>query len=90
MKKERPICHHCGQGPVRKHGFARSGLQRYLCTGCHRTFQTNYIYRGNEDDIARHIHRLLDEEYSVNDIAQLLQVAPKTISYHIALAEIDG
>lgn len=38
-----PYCH--DRNYVRKHGKARSGLQRYYCSECQRTFQTKYIYQ---------------------------------------------
>lgn len=31
---------------VRKHGFGRSGYQRYYCACCRKTFQSKYIYSG--------------------------------------------
>lgn len=34
---EQPVCPHCGQGPVARWGSA-SGLQRYRCGACKRTF----------------------------------------------------
>ncbi|WP_428829273.1 transposase [Budvicia aquatica] len=41
----KPICLHCGNDDVRKHGMARSKIQRYICLHCHKTFQKRYIYR---------------------------------------------
>ncbi|GKX53966.1 hypothetical protein SOASR030_00780 [Leminorella grimontii] len=42
----KPLCRFCLQAnKVRKHGTARSGHQRYLCTECRRTFQLKYIYQ---------------------------------------------
>ncbi|PHI29371.1 IS1/IS1595 family N-terminal zinc-binding domain-containing protein [Budvicia aquatica] len=39
-------CPHCHEWrSVRKHGKTRSGLQRYYCSECRRTFQIKYIYQ---------------------------------------------
>ena len=41
-----PDCRFCGStDAVRRHGRAKSGLQRYRCTLCSRTFQVRYIYQ---------------------------------------------
>lgn len=41
-----PDCPYCADNThVRKHGVARSKIQRYRCTGCNRTFQGKYIYQ---------------------------------------------
>lgn len=38
-------CPYCNErSGVRKHGRARTGLQRYYCSHCRRTFQVKYIY----------------------------------------------
>ncbi|WP_428829308.1 transposase [Budvicia aquatica] len=45
IKKPFPNCPHCHKPiTVRKHGKARSGIQRYFCRGCHKAFQDKYIY----------------------------------------------
>ncbi|WP_175020560.1 IS1/IS1595 family N-terminal zinc-binding domain-containing protein [Yersinia hibernica] len=44
-QRQRPTCPHCDTATqIRKHGKARSGLPRYMCLGCRRTFQSRYIY----------------------------------------------
>lgn len=44
--KKIPDCPYCvDKTQVRKHGFARSNIQRYRCTGCLKTFQSKYIYQ---------------------------------------------
>ena len=45
MFREKVPCRYCHQtGTVKKHGTARSGHQRYMCSSCNRTFQVKYIY----------------------------------------------
>lgn len=46
MAKVDVRCPFCGQtDPVKKHGYAKSGHQRYRCQSCKRTFQLDYAYR---------------------------------------------
>ncbi|WP_415270870.1 transposase-like zinc-binding domain-containing protein [Leminorella richardii] len=41
-----PPCRFCGSAErVKMHGKNRSGLQRYRCESCKKTFQNKYIYR---------------------------------------------
>lgn len=45
-----PSCPYCSEkAHVRKHGFARSTIQRYRCTDCKKTFQTKYIYQAKPE-----------------------------------------
>lgn len=47
--KKMPACPFCAGTYVRKHGFARSHIQRYRCPDCAKTFQTKYIYQTDSD-----------------------------------------
>lgn len=50
-QRQLPGCPYCDTvTPIRKHGKARSGLQRYLCFSCRRTFQSRYIYTAYQSD----------------------------------------
>ena len=35
-------CLHCGSTSFKKHGKTRSGVQRYICKDCGKTFSENY------------------------------------------------
>lgn len=84
--KFHPICHYCEEkNHIRKHGISRAGIQRYLCTACNRTFQTRYIYQGNESDIHHLIKKLLAEGLSHSAIALQLGVGGNVISRHILM-----
>ncbi|WP_159566057.1 IS1/IS1595 family N-terminal zinc-binding domain-containing protein [Budvicia diplopodorum] len=81
--KHNPCCHYCeDKNHIRRHGKSRAGIARYLCTACNRTFQTNYIYHSNEDEIHRLIKKLLDEGKSNFDMAAHLGVGLNVISRH--------
>lgn len=44
--RKTPECPFCNKNTrVKKHGFARSTLQRYHCSSCAKSFQTKYIYQ---------------------------------------------
>lgn len=90
MRDNQPVCHLCGQfNCVRKHGFARSGFQRYYCTSCKRTFQINYIYQGNEANILRQIKILLAEGKSRMEIGQILCTSLAVVDRHIYLLNLE-
>ncbi|WP_170126520.1 IS1 family transposase [Leminorella richardii] len=43
--RKRPKCPFCSSAAhVKKFGKSRSGLQRYRCNSCEKTFQDKYIY----------------------------------------------
>lgn len=84
MKKDMPICHHCTRHEgVKKHGIGNTGNQRYYCRFCKRTFQTRYIYRGNEDNIALQIKNLLSIGYTPERISTETQVRLSTVYYYV-------
>ncbi|AWH87496.1 IS1/IS1595 family N-terminal zinc-binding domain-containing protein [Limnobaculum parvum] len=90
MKENLPVCHHCSKMDcIRKHGLARSGVQRYYCTSCKRTFQVRYIYLGNETNILRQVKALLDEGKSRVEISQTLGVSQGIIDRHIYLITLE-
>lgn len=88
MKMPKPICHHCNQTRrVRKHGKGRSGIQRYYCQSCKKTFQTKYIYKANEAQIAQQVTRLLSQGNTPEMIGAVLQVGLPRVRYYITRDE---
>ncbi|AKJ42408.1 IS1/IS1595 family N-terminal zinc-binding domain-containing protein [Pragia fontium] len=84
MKGNQPVCHHCSRmDSVRKHGLARSGIQRYYCISCRKTFQVHYIYQGNESNILRQVKTFLDEGRGRIEIGKILGVSQVVIDRHI-------
>ncbi|PHI28831.1 hypothetical protein [Budvicia aquatica] len=90
MKMLIPICHHCNQTrSVRKHGKGRStGTQRYYCQSCKKTFQTKYIYKGNEAQIARQVTRLISQGNTPEMIGAVLQVGLSTVRHYLGSSHI--
>lgn len=77
-------CHYCEKtNSIRKHGSSRAGIPRYYCSACKKTFQTRYIYQGNESDIHRLIRKLLAEGKSHATIASQLGIQLEIITRHI-------
>ena len=89
MKENLPVCHLCGENSVRKHGLARSGVQRYYCTSCKKTFQVRYIYLGNETNIFRQVKALLQEGKSRVDISRQLGVSQGIIDRQIYFITLE-
>lgn len=82
----KPCCHYCEDSQhVRKHGASRARIQRYFCKSCNKTFQTRYIYQGNEANIHHLIKKLLAEGLSHSAIALQLGVGGNVISRHILM-----
>lgn len=83
-------CHHCSEAnSVRKHGKARSGIQRYYCSVCRKTFQVHYLYQGNEENILQQIKIGLNEGDSRIDISRKLGVELNVIDRHIYMLTMD-
>ncbi|MBK5072714.1 IS1 family transposase [Budviciaceae bacterium CWB-B4] len=91
MEVRQLVCHHCNvPGRIRRHGQARSGIQRYLCVLCKKTFQVSYIYQGHEVNIAKQIKSLLAEGQSREQISRSLGVSLKNIDRHIYMLESEA
>ncbi|MDR0807338.1 MAG: hypothetical protein LBN41_11485 [Enterobacteriaceae bacterium] len=75
-KVENPlICHHCQQaGRVIKHGLGRSGLQRYFCHSCKKTFQVDYYYSGHEMRLLQQVKDLLEQNKNLKNISEMLGI----------------
>ncbi|WP_071605921.1 IS1/IS1595 family N-terminal zinc-binding domain-containing protein [Budvicia aquatica] len=86
----KPCCHYCEEKTyVRRHGKSRAGIRRYLCVACHRTFQANYLYQGNESDIHRLIKKMWSEGKSNEEIARQLGVGLNVIGRHMFILTGD-
>lgn len=84
MKKDTPICHHCARPDgVKKHGIGNTGNQRYYCRFCKRTFQTRYIYRGNEENMASQIKALLSLGHTPERISSETKIRLSTVLYYV-------
>ncbi|GKX57078.1 transposase [Leminorella grimontii] len=75
-----PECKYCGKNDrVCKHGRGKSGLQRYRCENCQRTFQSKYIYQAYQPELRQEIiSRYLTGE-SVFEISLGVKVNAETV-----------
>ena len=55
-------CRHCGSPDIRKQGYTRSGIQRYYCSSCGRTFTplTGTLFDSHKLAIDEWVEYLLD------------------------------
>ncbi|SQI36476.1 Transposase and inactivated derivatives [Leminorella richardii] len=85
-----PVCPFCNSNSeVRKHGLGNSGLQRYLCKNCRRTFQSRYYYHANYHDVSEKIDVLIGEGWSVRKISAHLKVSEETVYRRIRIQSSD-
>lgn len=84
MKYLKPECPFCSQkDAVRKHGIGNTGLQRYLCTRCHRTFQTRYYYKANYQNTNDQISGLAKAGKSPQEIGAQLKISVATVNRRV-------
>jgi len=76
MAKVYVRCPFCEQtGPVKKHGYGKSGHQRYLCQACKHTFQLNYAYRACQPGMKAQIVDLVMNNAGIRDTARALHIS---------------
>ncbi len=76
-------CIHCQSSLVYKHGKAPTGLQRYRCRECKRSFQYEYRYNANKKDVAEKIITMAMNGSGVRDTARVLGVSITTVINHL-------
>ena len=77
------LCIHCDSELVYKHGKAPTGLQRFRCRDCHRSFQYEYRYEGNKHDIPEKIIAMAMNGSGVRDTSRVLGVSITTVIAHL-------
>ena len=76
MAKVDVKCPFCGQAdPVKKHGYAKRGHQRYRCQSCKRTFQLDYAYRACQPGMKEQIVDLAMNNAGIRDTARALHIS---------------
>ena len=76
MAKVDVRCPFCGQtGPVKKHGYGKSGHQRYHCQSCKRTVQLDYAYRACQPGMKDQIVDLAMNNAGIRDTARALHIS---------------
>ncbi|WP_145960359.1 IS1 family transposase [Leminorella richardii] len=78
-----PYCHENGR--VTKHGKGTSGLPRYYCKGCWKTFQTQYYYPGNHPVVNEQVSQLIEQGWTPGRISAHLKISVNTVSSRLKL-----
>ena len=77
-------CPQCQQHQgVSKNGKAPTGIQRFLCNGCHHSFQLEYIYNGNKPDTHEQIIEMAINGSGVRDTGRVMKISINTVIAHL-------
>ncbi|MGL9751853.1 MAG: IS1 family transposase [Symbiopectobacterium sp.] len=69
-------CPFCEQtASVKKHGYGKSGHQRYCCQSCKRTFQLDYSYRACQPGMTDQLIDLVMNNADIHDTARALHIS---------------
>ena len=78
------VCVHCDTTDgVVKNGKAPSGIQRYLCRSCKRSFQLEFVYNANKPGTHERIVDMAMNGSGVRDTGRVLGVSPTTVISHL-------
>ena len=66
-----------------KNGKARSGIQRFLCRLCGKSFQLDYLYNTNQPGTHEKIIQLTHNGFGVRDIERVLAISRTTVIAHL-------
>jgi IS1 family transposase/transposase-like protein len=82
MWMDKMKCKTCSQICV-KNGKSGSGEQRYFCSLCKRSYQSNYVYQACKPKVNYKLIALLKEGCGIRSIARLLEISPTTVNDRI-------
>ena len=68
---------------VVKNGKAKSGLQRFLCRTCKKSFQLDYLYNGNRPGTHEPVVEMAMNGSGVRDTGRVLGISPTTVMAHL-------
>ncbi|WP_147280760.1 IS1/IS1595 family N-terminal zinc-binding domain-containing protein [Pragia fontium] len=84
------ICQYCGSGTaVRKHGKSKSGMQRFWCSSCSKTFQNDYIYTSWEHQVKTMMAGFLSQGLSTDEISKKSGWPIRRVNKIILSLELD-
>lgn len=72
------LCKYCQGSNVVRYG-TQSGVSRYLCKDCKRTFKTEYMYRAYEQGVKDQVAEMAVNGSGVRDTARVLGIAKNTV-----------
>ena len=71
-------CPHCLSSDLQKNGHGENGIQRWLCTGCRKSFQLTCQYNAHKPGVKEQITVLTLNSSEVRGIARILRINPNT------------
>ena len=72
-------CSHCNSTNVVKNGKAPSGLQRFYCNSCRKSFQKEFIYNGNQPGVQERLVDMAMNGSGVRDTSRVLGISQNTV-----------
>ena len=72
-------CPYCQSEDLVKHGHSESGLQRYRCKDCRRSFQWEYLYPACVPGVKEQIITQTLNSRGVNDVSRNLGISKPTV-----------
>lgn len=77
-------CPRCRESSrIRRNGRSASGIQRYRCQGCLKTFQIHFYYAGSSPNMQKTIIEMTDKGSEHRDIARKLGISIETVLRHL-------
>ncbi|CAX57457.1 transposase-like zinc-binding domain-containing protein [Erwinia pyrifoliae] len=84
MKMGDIACPRCSESArIRRNGRSASGIQRYRCQGCLKTFQLHFYYAGSSPNMQKTIIEMMNDGSEQRDIARKLGVSLETVLRHL-------
>lgn len=72
-------CPHCQEIKVARNGIKKNGRQNYLCRGCRKQFQAEYIYKGSVPENKTLVLKMLCRGSGVRDCTAVTGVSKRTV-----------
>jgi transposase-like protein len=83
-------CPHCQGTNLAKHGYTKTGKQRYACNNheCHRTFTLEpHSYPGRRQEIKEQIIEMSLNGSGIRDVSRTLHVSTSTVIHELKKRE---
>lgn len=77
-------CPRCSESSrIRRNGRSASGIQRYRCQNCLKTFQLHFYYAGSSPNMQKTIIEMTNKGSPHRDIARKLGLSLETVLRHL-------
>jgi len=72
-------CRYCHSSDLQKDGLRATGIQRWRCKSCHKSFQRSYLYNARKPGVKEQIIELTLNSSGVRDISRVLKISKNTV-----------